>query len=98
MEVCDKVFVELISSMQRRQREVTRLIRDQEKTAAAQAEEQQLRLLEEITKLRRRSTGLEQLSHADDRIHLIQVPQTFLCRLFEVIVLKMFLFFCGTSA
>lgn len=74
---CDKIFVELISSMQRRHTEVKQLIIDQEKTAVAQAEELQLQLQAEITKLRRRGTDLEQLSHADDHIHLIQVPDTF---------------------
>lgn len=74
---CDKIFAELISSMQRRRGEVKQLIEDQEKTAVAQAEELQLQLQEEITKLRRRNTDLEQLLHADDHIHLIQVPGTF---------------------
>lgn len=59
--------------MQRRHREVKRLIRDQEKTAIAQTEELQLQLEKEITKLRRQDTELELLSHADDHIHFIQV-------------------------
>ncbi|XP_049923727.1 E3 ubiquitin-protein ligase TRIM47-like isoform X2 [Epinephelus moara] len=72
LQDCDKIFAELISSMQRRCREVKKLIGDQEKTAAAQAEKQQLQLEEEISKLRRRDAELEQLSHADDLIHMIQ--------------------------
>ncbi|KAI3376256.1 hypothetical protein L3Q82_016761 [Scortum barcoo] len=71
---CDQIFVELISSMQRRREEVWQLIIDQEKAAVAQAEARQLQLQEEITKLRRRNTDLEQLSHADDYIHMIEVP------------------------
>ncbi|XP_051258405.1 tripartite motif-containing protein 16 isoform X2 [Dicentrarchus labrax] len=70
---CDKIFSELIFSMQRRRIEVKQLISDQEKTAVAQAGQLQLQLQEEITKLRRRHTELEQLSNADDYIHMIQI-------------------------
>ncbi|XP_070711056.1 E3 ubiquitin-protein ligase TRIM47-like [Pempheris klunzingeri] len=69
----DQIFGELIASMQRRRSEVKQLIRDQEKTAVAQAEELRLRLLEEITKLWRRNVELNELSHADDHILLIKV-------------------------
>ena len=61
-----------------------RLIAEQEKTAAAHAQELRLRLREEVTQLRRRDAELERLLGADDHIHLIQVVFDFL---------KMFLFF-----
>ncbi|XP_070849878.1 E3 ubiquitin/ISG15 ligase TRIM25-like [Chaetodon trifascialis] len=76
LEDCDEIFTELISSMQRRHREVKQLITNQEKTASAQAEELQLQLEEEIAELRRRDAELEQLSHTDDHIHLIQIFQS----------------------
>ncbi|XP_070785900.1 E3 ubiquitin-protein ligase TRIM47-like [Enoplosus armatus] len=73
---CDKIFAGLMSSMQRRHRKVMKLIRDQEKTAVARAEELQLQLEEEITKLRRRDAKLEELLHTDDHIYLIQIFQS----------------------
>lgn len=73
----DTIFDELISSIKRKRTLAKQLIEAQEKTAVAQAEELQLQLEEEITKLRRRDTELEQLSHVDDHIHFIQVPDTF---------------------
>ncbi|XP_076581719.1 E3 ubiquitin/ISG15 ligase TRIM25-like [Chaetodon auriga] len=75
LEDCDEIFTELISSMQRRRREVKQLITNQVKTASARAEELQLQLEEQITELRRREAELEQLSHADNHIHLIQIFQ-----------------------
>lgn len=69
--------------MLRRHKEVKQLIADQEKTAAAHAQELRLRLREEVTQLRRMDAELERLLRADDHIHLIQVVFDFL---------KMFLF------
>ena len=51
-------------------------MKNQEKTAVAKAEELQLKLEDEISKLRRRDSELEQLSHVDDNIHFIQVPES----------------------
>lgn len=70
---CDKIFDELISSMQRKQSEVKQLIKAQEKTATAQAEDHQFQLKEEITKLKRTYAELEKASDADDLIYLMQV-------------------------
>lgn len=48
----------------------------QEKTAIGQAEEMQLQLEEQIAMLKTRDTELEQLSHVDDHIHFIKVPDS----------------------
>lgn len=76
MKICDKVFDGLISSIKKKRTLVKQLIKAQEHTAVCQAEELQLQLKEEITKLKIRDTDLEQLSHTDDHIHFIQVADT----------------------
>lgn len=70
---CDKIFDELISSMQRKQSEVKQLIKAQEKTATAQVEDHQFQLKEEITKLKRTYAELEKALDAHDLIYLMQV-------------------------
>ncbi|XP_039996559.1 tripartite motif-containing protein 16-like [Xiphias gladius] len=73
---CDKIFDELISSIKRKRTLAKQLIKAQEKTAVARAEELQLRLEQEIAKLKRRDADLEQLSHTEDHIHFIQIFQS----------------------
>lgn len=73
MQDCDKLFDQLISTMQRRRSEVKQLITNQEKIAVAQAKELRLQQGEDIAKLRTRNAFLEQLLHTDDYIYLIQV-------------------------
>ncbi|KAM3850552.1 tripartite motif-containing protein 16-like [Diretmus argenteus] len=73
VQACDTIFTELIRSIERRLSEVKQLIRAQEKTAVSQAEELLLQLEEEIARLRRRDTELEELSHTDHHIHFIQI-------------------------
>ena len=79
MQACERIFTELIRSIERRRSEVKRLIRDQEKTAVSQAEELLRQLEEEIARLRRRDTEVEELSHTDDHTRFIQVPYAFQC-------------------
>lgn len=81
MKSCDKTFDELIASIKRKRTLAKQLIKTQEKSAVAKAEELQLQLEEEISKLRQRDTDLEQLFHLDDHIHFIQVT-VFLLLLF----------------
>ncbi|XP_028420530.1 tripartite motif-containing protein 16-like [Perca flavescens] len=76
VKICDKVFDELISSMKKKRTLVKQLIKAQEHTAVCQAEELQLKLKDEITKLKIRDTDLEQLSHTDNHIHFIQTFQS----------------------
>ncbi|XP_077078556.1 E3 ubiquitin/ISG15 ligase TRIM25-like [Siphateles boraxobius] len=76
VEDSERIFTELIRSIERSRSEVTQLIRDQEKTAVSRAEERLERLEQEIEDLRRRDTEMEQLSHTDHHIHFIQSFQS----------------------
>ncbi|XP_051718108.1 tripartite motif-containing protein 16-like isoform X2 [Ctenopharyngodon idella] len=76
VEDSERIFTELIRSIERSRSEVTQLIRDQEKTAVSQAEGQLERLEQEIDDLRRRDAELEQLSHTDHHIHFLQSFQS----------------------
>ena len=73
MEDSEKIFTDLIESIERRRSEVKELIRAQEKTELSQAEELLKKLEQEIADLRRRDAELEQLSHSEDHIHFLQV-------------------------
>ncbi|CAJ1086077.1 tripartite motif-containing protein 16-like [Xyrichtys novacula] len=70
------IFDELISSLKKNCTSLEKLIKAQEKEAVAQAEGLQLQLEEEISKLRKTDTDLEQVSHVDDNIHFIQTFQS----------------------
>ncbi|XP_065118140.1 tripartite motif-containing protein 16-like protein [Paramisgurnus dabryanus] len=72
----ERIFTQLIQSIERRRSEVTQLIRDQEKTAVSEAEGLLKRLEQEIDDLRRRDDELGQLSHTDDHIHFLQSFQS----------------------
>ncbi|XP_036374798.1 tripartite motif-containing protein 16-like isoform X3 [Megalops cyprinoides] len=78
VEDSERIFTELIRSIERRRSEVKKLIRDQEKAALNQTEGVMERLEQEIAELRRRDAELEQLSHAEDHIHFLQSCR-FLC-------------------
>ncbi|KAG9329129.1 hypothetical protein JZ751_007544 [Albula glossodonta] len=76
VEDSERIFTELIRSIERRRSEVKKLIRDQEKALVSQAEGLLERLEQEIAELRRRDTELEQLSHTEDHIHFLQSCQS----------------------
>uniref|UniRef100_UPI0037E70E28 tripartite motif-containing protein 16-like n=1 Tax=Semicossyphus pulcher TaxID=241346 RepID=UPI0037E70E28 len=76
VEASDEICGELISSIKENCSSAKQLIKAQEKTAVAQAEGLQLQLEEEIAKLRKRDTELEQNAHIDDHIHFIQTFQS----------------------
>ncbi|XP_067221505.1 tripartite motif-containing protein 16-like protein [Chanodichthys erythropterus] len=76
VEDSEKIFTELIRSIERRFSEVTQLIRDQEKAAVSRAEGRVERLEQEINDLRRRDAELEQLSHTHHHIHFLQSFQS----------------------
>ncbi|ROL40624.1 Tripartite motif-containing protein 47 [Anabarilius grahami] len=73
VEVSERIFTELIRSIERSRSEVTQMIRDQEKAEVSRAEGLLKRLEQEIDDLRRRDAGLKQLLHTDDHIHFLQV-------------------------
>ncbi|MCI4395704.1 hypothetical protein PGIGA_G00195090 [Pangasianodon gigas] len=72
VEDSERIFTELISSMEKKRSEVTELIRTQEKTELSRAERLLEQLEQEIADLQRRVTELEQLSHTHDHIHFLQ--------------------------
>ncbi|XP_036374476.1 tripartite motif-containing protein 16-like isoform X1 [Megalops cyprinoides] len=76
VEDSERIFTELIRSIERRCSEMTQLIRDQEKATVSQAEGVMERLEQEIAELRRRDAELEQLSHTEDHIHFLQSCQS----------------------
>ncbi|XP_056593745.1 tripartite motif-containing protein 16-like isoform X2 [Triplophysa dalaica] len=72
VEYSERIFTELIRSIERRRSEVTQLIRDQEKTAVSRAEGVLKCLEQEIEDLRRREPELEQLLNTDNHIHFLK--------------------------
>jgi TolA-binding protein len=75
VEDSDRIFTELIHSIERRRSELKELIRDQEKAQVSQADGLLEQLEQEIAELRRRNAELEQLSHTEDHIHFLQVTK-----------------------
>ncbi|KAG5281396.1 hypothetical protein AALO_G00071650 [Alosa alosa] len=73
VEDSERIFTEMIRSIERRRSEVTELIRAQEKAEVSQAEGLLKRLEQEIAELKRRDAELEQLSHTEDHIHFLKV-------------------------
>ncbi|XP_035271051.1 E3 ubiquitin-protein ligase TRIM16-like isoform X16 [Anguilla anguilla] len=76
VEDSERIFTELIRSIERRRSEVKELIREQEKAELSRAEGLLERLEQEISELRRRDAELEQLSHTEDHIHFLQSCQS----------------------
>ncbi|XP_062305096.1 tripartite motif-containing protein 16-like isoform X2 [Osmerus eperlanus] len=72
----ERIFTELIRSIERRRSEVKDLIRAQQGAAVSQAEGLLERLEQEIAELRRRDAELEKLSHTEDNIHFLQNCQS----------------------
>ncbi|XP_026993288.2 tripartite motif-containing protein 16-like isoform X1 [Tachysurus fulvidraco] len=68
----ERIFTEMISSMEKRCSEVTELIRAQEKDEVSRAERLLNQLEQEIADLKRRVTEMEQLSHTHDDLHFLQ--------------------------
>ncbi|XP_021419391.2 E3 ubiquitin-protein ligase TRIM39 [Oncorhynchus mykiss] len=67
-----QVFTALVRSIERSQTELIEVIEEKQKAAERQAEGLIKDLEQEITELQRRSTELEQLSHTEDHLHLLQ--------------------------
>ncbi|XP_076126875.1 E3 ubiquitin/ISG15 ligase TRIM25-like [Alosa pseudoharengus] len=72
VEDSERIFTEMIRSIERRRSEVTELIRAQEKAEVSRAEGLLKKLEQEIAELKRRDAELEQLSHTDDHIHFLK--------------------------
>ncbi|XP_073713634.1 tripartite motif-containing protein 16-like [Misgurnus anguillicaudatus] len=72
----ERIFTQLIRSIERRRSEVIQLIRDQEKTAVSRAEDLLKKLKQEIDDLRRRNDEMEKLSQTKDHISFLHSFQS----------------------
>ncbi|KAG5281352.1 hypothetical protein AALO_G00071170 [Alosa alosa] len=72
VEDSERIFTEMIRSIERRRSEVTELIRAQEKAEVSWAEGLLKQLEQEIAELKRRDAELEQLSYIDDHFHFLK--------------------------
>ncbi|XP_076126876.1 tripartite motif-containing protein 16-like [Alosa pseudoharengus] len=72
VEDSERIFTEMICSIERRRSEVTELIRAQEKAEVSRAEGLLKQLEQEIAELKRRDAELEQLSHTEDHINFLK--------------------------
>ncbi|XP_048059570.1 E3 ubiquitin-protein ligase TRIM39-like isoform X2 [Megalobrama amblycephala] len=68
-----ELFTDLIRSIERCQTEMLEMMEEQQKAAEKQEEELIEELEQEITELKMRNTELEQLSHTEDHLHLLQI-------------------------
>lgn len=73
MEDSEKIFTELIHSIEKRHSEVNELISAQQRAAESQAEGLLERLEQEVAELRRRDAELVKLSHIEDHSLFLQV-------------------------
>lgn len=73
LEENERIFSELLLSIERKYNEVKEMIRSHEKTTVTRGEILLDRMEEEITLLRKKHNDLEKLSHTDDHIHFLQV-------------------------
>ncbi|KAM3866168.1 tripartite motif-containing protein 16 [Diretmus argenteus] len=76
VEDSERVFTEVLHSIERRRREVRELIRGQEETAVSQAQQLLDKLEQELVKLKRRDAELEKLSNTEDHIYFLQNYQS----------------------
>ncbi|XP_049337947.1 E3 ubiquitin-protein ligase TRIM39-like [Astyanax mexicanus] len=74
-----EIFRALVRCIERSQAELLEVMEEKQKAAERQAEELIKELEQEITKLKRRDTELEQISHTEDHLHLLQIYPS-LCR------------------
>uniref|UniRef100_A0A3B4EAL7 E3 ubiquitin-protein ligase TRIM39-like n=1 Tax=Pygocentrus nattereri TaxID=42514 RepID=A0A3B4EAL7_PYGNA len=80
-EIADsiEVFTALMRSIERSQAELVKTMEEKQKAAEKQADDFIKELKQEIIELKRRDTELEQLSHTEDHLHLLQAYPS-LCR------------------
>ncbi|KAM9501365.1 tripartite motif-containing protein 29-like [Clarias gariepinus] len=68
----DRIFTELIKSIEKRHYELTWLIKSKETAAVSQAEEIIKELEQKIAELRRKDTQIQELLHKDNPVHFLQ--------------------------
>ncbi|XP_061797882.1 tripartite motif-containing protein 16 [Nerophis lumbriciformis] len=76
LEENERIFTELLLSIERKYNDVKEMIRLHEKTTVNRGEILLDRLEEEVTLLKKKHTDLEKLSHTDDHIHFLQSWQS----------------------
>ncbi|KAK6320066.1 hypothetical protein J4Q44_G00091730 [Coregonus suidteri] len=74
----ERIFTELIRSIERRRSEVKEQIRAQEKSAVSRVEGLLQRLEQEVAELKRKDTDLKELSNTEDHIQFLQGFQSLL--------------------
>ncbi|XP_055057356.1 finTRIM family, member 67 [Misgurnus anguillicaudatus] len=72
LDESERIFTELVCSIERRRTEVKELIRGQERAAVSQAESVVQQLEQEITELKKRHAEIGQLSQTDDHIAFLR--------------------------
>ncbi|XP_056329397.1 E3 ubiquitin-protein ligase TRIM39-like isoform X2 [Danio aesculapii] len=68
-----ELFADLMRCIERCQSELLEMMEQKQKAAEKQAEELIKDLEQEITELKRRDAELEQISHTEDHLHLLQI-------------------------
>ncbi|XP_063062961.1 tripartite motif-containing protein 16-like [Engraulis encrasicolus] len=76
VESSERVFTEMIRSIEKRRSEVKKLIRDQERADVSRAEELVETLEQEIAELKRRVDELEQFSQSENNIRFLKSFQS----------------------
>ncbi|XP_048059728.1 E3 ubiquitin/ISG15 ligase TRIM25-like [Megalobrama amblycephala] len=76
MEDIEKVFTELICSLEKKHSEIKEQIRAQEKTEIDRAEKLHKHLDQELTELRKRQAEIEKLLNTDDQIQCLKSCQS----------------------
>lgn len=79
LQECEKMFGDMMRSIERMQQEMAKLISTNKRAALSNAEGHMERLNHEIADLKRRDSEITQLSRTEDHIHFIQVsmaPET----------------------
>lgn len=79
-----KMFEDMIRSIERMRSEVSKLIGINEKAAFNQAEALIERLEQEIDELKKKESGLKQLYSTEDHIHFLQVTNSLRAALREI--------------
>ncbi|XP_034034891.1 finTRIM family, member 83 [Thalassophryne amazonica] len=72
LQDCEKMFGDMLRSIERMQQEMAKLISSNKRAALNNAEGHMERLNHEIADLKRRDTEITQLSRTEDHIHFIQ--------------------------
>ncbi|XP_060762359.1 E3 ubiquitin/ISG15 ligase TRIM25-like isoform X2 [Neoarius graeffei] len=72
LEESERIFTELVCSIERRRTEVKELIHAQERAATSQAEELLVQLEQEIAELKKRDAELSQLAQTENQISFLQ--------------------------